>query len=78
MLKLKRNVPVRRQWCRGDARGGVCRSGAGQDLRRLFTPPFGGAFPDLEWSGSGKFYIPDACEALPTGWKANSGRPAAA
>ena len=38
-----------------------------------FTPPFGGAFPDLEWSGSGKFYIPDACEALPTGWKANSG-----
>ncbi|MEO8122873.1 MAG: PEP-CTERM sorting domain-containing protein [Burkholderiales bacterium] len=38
-----------------------------------FTPPFGGAFPDLEWSGSGDFYIPDACEALPTGWKANSG-----
>ncbi|HRI17222.1 MAG TPA: PEP-CTERM sorting domain-containing protein [Burkholderiaceae bacterium] len=38
-----------------------------------FTPPFGGAFPDLEWSGSGTFFIPDACEALPTGWQANSG-----
>lgn len=38
-----------------------------------FTPPFGGEFPDLEWSGSGKFYIPDACEAQPTGWYANSG-----
>lgn len=38
-----------------------------------FTPPFGGAFPDLEWSGSGDFYIPDACEAQPTGWYANSG-----
>lgn len=38
-----------------------------------FTPPFGGAFPDLEWSGSGTFFIPDACEALPTGWHANSG-----
>ena len=38
-----------------------------------FTPPFGGNFPDLEWSGSGTFYIPDACEAQPTGWYANSG-----
>lgn len=38
-----------------------------------FTPPFGGAFPDLEWSGSGEFYIPDSCEAQPTGWYANSG-----
>ena len=38
-----------------------------------FTPPFGGAFPDLEWSGSGTFFIPDTCEALPTGWYANSG-----
>ncbi len=38
-----------------------------------FTPPFGGAFPDLEWSGSGKFFIPDGCEAQPTGWYANSG-----
>ena len=38
-----------------------------------FTPPFGGAFPDLEWSGSGTFFIPDACEAQPTGWYANSG-----
>lgn len=38
-----------------------------------FTPPFGGAFADLEWSGSGTFYIPDACEAQPTGWYANSG-----
>ncbi len=38
-----------------------------------FTPPFGGDFPDLEWSGSGEFYIPDACEAQPTGWYANSG-----
>ncbi|HMN75135.1 MAG TPA: PEP-CTERM sorting domain-containing protein [Burkholderiaceae bacterium] len=38
-----------------------------------FTPPFGGDFPDLEWSGSGKFYIPDACEAQSTGWYANSG-----
>lgn len=38
-----------------------------------FTPPFGGNFPDLEWSGSGTFFIPDPCEALPTGWYANSG-----
>jgi hypothetical protein len=38
-----------------------------------FTPPFGGAFTDLEWSGTADFYIPDACEAQPTGWYANSG-----
>jgi len=39
----------------------------------VFTPPFGGAFPDLEWSGSATFFIPNACELQPTGWYANSG-----
>lgn len=38
-----------------------------------FHPIFGGAFQDLEWSGSGDFYIPNACEAQATGWYANSG-----
>lgn len=39
----------------------------------VFTPPFGDPFDDMEWSGSGDFFIPDACEALPTGWQANYG-----
>lgn len=38
-----------------------------------FTPPFGYPFEDLEWSGSGDFFIPDACEAGSNGWKANAG-----
>lgn len=39
----------------------------------VFTPPFGPPLDDLEWSGSGDFFIPDACEALPAGWQANFG-----
>lgn len=52
---------------------GVAGSAQAKTYGGIFTPPFGGAFPDLEWSGSGDFFIPDACEALPTGWQANSG-----
>ena len=40
-----------------------------------FTPPFGAPFSDLEWSGTGDFFIPNACEAGPSGWHANFGSP---
>lgn len=52
---------------------GMAGSAQARTYGGSFTPPFGGAFPDLEWSGSGKFYIPNACEAQPSGWYANSG-----
>ena len=55
------------------ALGGFVGSAQARTYPGVFTPPFGEPFADLEWSGSGDFTIPDACEAQPTGWHANYG-----